>query len=75
MLSTRQAAQRLGVTQRHVLRFVDAGLLVARQIDDYPNAPWLITEKSLVQLMEQRTAQPPRRGRKPTTLPLERSTP
>lgn len=72
MVSTRQAAQRLGVTQRQVLRFVEAGLLAARQIDDYPNAPWLITEESLEHLVAARVAQPPRRGRKPTTATAER---
>lgn len=72
MVSTRQAAQRLGVTQRQVLRFVEAGLLAAKQIDDYPNAPWLITEESLDQLMKQRAAQPPRRGRRPASAPSER---
>ena len=73
MVSTRQAAHRLGVTQRHVLRFVAVGLLVARHIDAYPNAPWLITEESLVQLIQARTEQPPRRGRKPTTATTERN--
>jgi len=73
MVSTRQAAQRLGVTQRQVLRFVEAGLLAARQIDDYPNAPWLITEESLEQLAAARAAQPPRRGRKPATATSKRS--
>jgi hypothetical protein len=73
MVSTRQAARRLGVTQRQVLRFVEAGLLNAQQIDDYPNAPWLITEESLGQLVVARTEQPPRRGRKPTTATAERN--
>lgn len=73
MLSTRQAAQRLGVTQRQVLRFVGAGLLSARQIDDYPNAPWLITEESVDRLMAARAEQPPRRGRRPATATSERS--
>lgn len=73
MVSTRQAAQRLGVTQRQVLRFVEAGLLAARQIDDYPNAPWLIATESLEQLIAARVAQPPRRGRKPTTAASKRS--
>lgn len=73
MLSTRQAAQRLGVTQRQVLRFVEAGLLAGQQLDDYPNAPWLITEESLEQLVAARAAQPPRRGRKPTAVPSKRS--
>lgn len=75
MLSTRQAAQRLRVTQRQVLRFVEAGLLAARQIDDYPNAPWLITEESLEQLVAARTAQPPRRGRRPAPTTSQRRTP
>lgn len=72
MVSTRQAAQRPGVTQRQVLRFVEAGLLAARQIDDYPNAPWLITEESPEQLVAARVAQPPRRGRKPAVTPSQR---
>ena len=72
MISSRQAAQRLGVTQRQVLRFVELGLLTARQIDDYPNAPWLISEESLEQLIATRTAQPPRRGRKPTATAAKR---
>jgi hypothetical protein len=73
MISTRQAAQRLGVTQRQVLRFVEAGLLAAKQIDDYPNAPWLITDESLEQLIAARIAQPPRRGRKPAETTAGRS--
>jgi hypothetical protein len=73
MISTRQAAQRLGVTQRQVLRFVEAGLLAAQQIDDYPNAPWLISKESLEQLVAARTERPPRRGRKPAETPSKRS--
>lgn len=73
MVSTRQAAQRLGVTQRQVLRFVETGLLVGQQLDDYPNAPWLITEESLEQLVAARAAQPPRRGRKPAASTSQRS--
>jgi Helix-turn-helix domain len=72
MLSTRQAATRLGVTQRQVLRFVEAGLLHAQQLDSYPNAPWLIDEASLDQLITARSTKPPRRGRRPAGPTLER---
>lgn len=64
MVTTRRAAERLGVTQRQVLRFVETGLLDAQQIDGYPNAPWLITEESLEQLVALRMVHPPRRGRR-----------
>jgi excisionase family DNA binding protein len=37
--TTRQAAQRLGVTERQVQRYVHAGLLEARQFGDYVTAP------------------------------------
>jgi predicted site-specific integrase-resolvase len=73
MLTTRQAAERLGVTQRQVRRFVEAGQLVAQQIGDYPNAPWVITEESLERLIAARTADPPRKGRRPAA--TERSRP
>ncbi|NTU83451.1 MAG: helix-turn-helix domain-containing protein [Chloroflexales bacterium] len=72
MLTTRQAAQRLGVTQRQVRRFVEAGQLTAQQIGDYPNAPWVITEESLERLVAARATDPPRKGRRPTA--SERST-
>ena len=65
MLTTRQAAERLGVTQRQVRRFVEAGQLVAQQIGDYPNAPWVITEESLERLAATRAEHPPRKGRRP----------
>lgn len=73
MLTTRKAAERLGVTQRQVRRFVETGQLVAEQIGDYPNAPWVITEESLERLVTARTTDPPRRGRRPAA--LERSRP
>lgn len=65
MLTTQQAAERLGVTQRQVRRFVEAGQLAAQQLGDYPNAPWVITEESLEQLIATRALHPPRKGRRP----------
>ena len=65
MLTTRQAAERFGVTQRQVRRFVEAGQLIAQQIGAYPNAPWVITEESLERLIADRIAHPPRKGRRP----------
>lgn len=51
MVSTRQAAAHLGVTERQVRRFIRAGLLVAQQFGDYTTAPWMITEESVAQLL------------------------
>jgi hypothetical protein len=75
MITTRQAAERLGVTQRQVRRFVDAGLLTARQIDTYPTAPWVISEESLEHLAAARATNPPRKGRRPTHVGIQRSNP
>ena len=58
--TTRQAAQRLGVTERQVQRYVHAGLLEARQFGDHPTAPWMITDESLEQLLALRAAEPQR---------------
>lgn len=57
MITTRQAAQRLHVTERQVLRYVHAGLLTAQQLGDHPTAPWVITAASLERLLASRTAQ------------------
>lgn len=65
MVACPTAAERLGVTQRQVRRFVEAGQLVAQQIGDYPNAPWVITEESLERLAATRAERPPRKGRRP----------
>jgi Helix-turn-helix domain len=58
--TTRQAAQRLGVTERQVQRYVHAGLLEARQFGDYVTAPWMITDESLERLIALRVAEPER---------------
>ncbi|NTV64308.1 MAG: MerR family DNA-binding transcriptional regulator, partial [Oscillochloris sp.] len=42
MLTTRKAAERLGVTPRQVRRYVEAGLLDAQQLGDYSTAPLVI---------------------------------
>lgn len=60
MLNTRQAAEKLGVTERQVLRYVHAGLLEAEQLGTSPNAPWVISDESLQKLVAQRAAQSPR---------------
>lgn len=73
MVGTRQAAQRLGVTQRQVRRFAKAGLLDAQQLGDHPNAPLAITEESLERLAAARAADPPRPGRQRKA--VERITP
>jgi len=58
--TTHQAAQRLGVTERQVQRYVHAGLLEARQFGDHVTAPWMITDESLEQLIALRAAEPHR---------------
>jgi hypothetical protein len=73
MVTTRQAAERLGVTQRQVRRFVVAGQLIAQQIGDYPTAPWVITEESLDCLIVARAADPPRKGRRFDAAAMERN--
>jgi hypothetical protein len=60
VVSTRQAAQRLGVTERQVQRYVRAGLLEARQFGDHTTAPWMITDESLERLLMLREAEPHR---------------
>jgi excisionase family DNA binding protein len=67
VLSTRQAAERLGVSERQVLRYVHARMLEAEQLGTNPNAPWMITDESLERLLAQRREQAQRRrsGRKP----------
>lgn len=75
MLSTRQAAERLGVSERQVLRYVHAGMLEAEQLGTNPNAPWMIHDESLERLLAQRREQTQRRhaGRTPRS-PQEQST-
>jgi len=58
--TTRQAAQRLGVTERQVQRYVHSGLLEAQQFGDHPTAPWMITDESLDRLITLRAAEPQR---------------
>jgi len=58
--TTRQAAQRLGVTERQVQRYVHASLLEAQQFGDHATAPWMITDESLERLIELRAAEPHR---------------
>ena len=60
MLSTRQAAERLGVTERQVQRYIHAKLLEAQQFGDHPTAPWMITDASVEQLLALRTQDPQR---------------
>ena len=60
MVSTRQAAQRLGVTERQVQRYVRAGLLEARQFGEHVTAPWMISDESLERLLMLREAEPHR---------------
>jgi excisionase family DNA binding protein len=75
VLSTRQAAERLGVSERQVLRYVHARLLEAEQLGTNPNAPWMITDESLERLLMQRQEQAQRRrsGHKPQS-PRQQST-
>ena len=56
MVSTKQAAKRLNVSMRQVARYVNAGLLKAKQFGDYSTAPWVISEESLERLATQREA-------------------
>lgn len=73
MIGTRQAAQRLGITQRQVRRLVAAGLLEAQPLGDHPNAPLVISEENVERLAVARTLAPPRPGRRRET--DERNTP
>jgi len=68
MLSTRQVAQRLGVSERQVLRYIHAGLLAAEQLGTAPNAPWMIHAASLEQFLAHRQ---PRLARQPTHAPTQ----
>ena len=60
MLSTRQAAERLGVTERQVQRYIHANLLEAQQFGDHPTAPWMISNTSLGRLLALRAEEPQR---------------
>jgi predicted site-specific integrase-resolvase len=60
VVSTRQAARRLGVTERQVQRYVHAGLLEAQQLGDHSTAPWMITDESLERLIALQAAEPHR---------------
>jgi hypothetical protein len=68
VVGTRQAAQRLGVTQRQVRRLVAAGLLEAQPLGDHSNAPLVISEESLERLAVARATDPPRPGRRRETV-------
>lgn len=54
MVGTKQAAKRLHVSSRQVIRYVKAGILEANQFGDYPTAPWIITEESLEKFVAER---------------------
>lgn len=60
MLSTRQAAERLGVTERQVQRYIHTGLLEAQQFGDHLTAPWMITQASIERLLTLREQEPQR---------------
>lgn len=61
MLTTRKAAERLGVTPRQVRRYVAEGLLEAQTLGEYSTAPLAITEESVERLAQARTGGSPRR--------------
>lgn len=63
MLTTRKAAERLGVTPRQVRRYVSEGLLDAQPLGDYSTAPLVISEESVERLVQARATRPPRRQR------------
>lgn len=63
MLTTRQAAERLGVTPRQVRRYVADGLLEAQPLGDYSTAPLAISEESVERLLQSRSEGPQRRRR------------
>lgn len=65
MLTTREAAKRLGVTPRQVRRYVAEGLLAAQPLGDYSTAPLAIDEESLARLEQERASNPQRRRRDP----------
>lgn len=60
MLSTRQAAERLGVTERQVQRYIHASLLEAQQFGEHPTAPWMISAASVERLLALRAEEPQR---------------
>jgi hypothetical protein len=60
VLSTRQVAERLGVTERQVQRYIHAELLEAQQFGDHPTAPWMITADSVERLLALREQEPQR---------------
>lgn len=64
MVGTRQAATRLGLTQRQVRRLIEAGKLVATSLGEPPRATLVIDEVSLEQLIAERAFAPPRPGRR-----------
>lgn len=70
MLTTRQAAERLGVTPRQVRRYVISGLLDAQPLGDYTTAPLAITEESVERLARARADGSARQRRRAT---VERS--
>lgn len=67
VLTTRQAAERLGVTPRQVRRYVAEGWLDAQPLGDYSTAPLAITEQSVERLAQARADAPPQRQRRATT--------
>lgn len=64
MVGTRQAATRLGLTQRQVRRLIEAGKLVATPLGEPPRATLAIDEVSLERLIAERASEPPRPGRR-----------
>lgn len=54
LITSNEAAERLGVTVAQVTRLIKAGKLRAKKMADYSNSPWLIDELSVAELVERR---------------------
>lgn len=60
-ITAAEAAKRLGVTKRHILRYIERGKLPARRVEDgpYPNGYFVVRESDLAKVKV---------GRKPIAL-------
>lgn len=55
LISTTEAAERLDISTVHVLRLIWAGKLKAKKMADFSNSPWLIDERSVDELVKERS--------------------
>ena len=52
LISSAEAAKRLGISQIHVTRLINWGKIKAIKIGTAPNSPWLIDEESVQQYLD-----------------------